>query len=81
VLCGLFLGAGLYVIPQHLRILQPYNAQQTAVFYLVDTIGMFLGVSFAVWIGVPRFGERGPRVSELSCSASPMPSLFSSGRI
>ena len=29
---------------------------QTAVFYLVDTIGMFLGVSFAVWIGVPRFG-------------------------
>jgi hypothetical protein len=25
------------------------------VFYLVDTIGMFLGVSFAVCIGVPRF--------------------------
>jgi hypothetical protein len=56
LLCGLFLGAGLYVIPQYLRILQPYNAQQTAVFCLVDTVGMFLGVSFAVWIGVPRFG-------------------------
>jgi MFS transporter, DHA2 family, multidrug resistance protein len=56
LLCGVFLGAGLYVIPQYLRILQPYNAQQTAVFYLVDTVGLFLGVTAAVWIGVPRFG-------------------------
>jgi MFS transporter, DHA2 family, multidrug resistance protein len=56
LLCGAFLGAGLYVIPQYLRILQPYNAEQTAFFYLVDTIGLFLGVSCAVWIGVPRFG-------------------------
>ena len=56
LLCGVFLGAGLYVIPQYLRILQPYDAQQTAVFYLVDTIGLSLGVNFAVWIGVPRFG-------------------------
>ena len=55
LLCGVFLGAGLYVIPQYLRILQPYNAQQTAGFYLVDTVGLFLGVSFAVWIGIPRF--------------------------
>jgi MFS transporter, DHA2 family, multidrug resistance protein len=56
LLCGVFLGAGLYVIPQYLRILQPYNAQQTAVFYLIDTIGLALGVHCAVWIGVPRFG-------------------------
>jgi MFS transporter, DHA2 family, multidrug resistance protein len=56
LLCGVFLGAGLYVIPQYLRILQPYNAQQTAVFFLVDTLGLSLGVSCAVWIGVPRFG-------------------------
>jgi hypothetical protein len=48
---------GLYVIPQYLRILQPYNAQQTAVFYLVDAIGLFLGVNSAVWIGVPRLGS------------------------
>jgi MFS transporter, DHA2 family, multidrug resistance protein len=56
LLCGVFLGAGLYIIPQYLRILQPYSAEQTAVFYLVDTIGLSLGVSCAVWIGVPRFG-------------------------
>jgi len=56
LLCGVFLGAGLYVIPQYLRIIQPYNAQQTAVFYLVDTIGTLLGASSAVWICVPRFG-------------------------
>ncbi len=56
LLCGVFVGAGLYVIPQYLRILQPYNAQQTAVFYLVDSVAMFLGVSVAVWVGVPRFG-------------------------
>jgi len=56
LLCGVFLGAGLYVIPQYLRILQPYNAQQTAVFYFVDTVGLFLGANSAVWIGVPRFG-------------------------
>jgi len=56
LLCGAFMGAGLYVIPQYLRIIQSYNAQQTSVFYLVDTIGLLTGVSVAVWIGVPRFG-------------------------
>src|SRR5271157_3501471 len=34
----------------------PQQLMQTAVFYLVDTIGLSLGVNFAVWIGVPRFG-------------------------
>jgi hypothetical protein len=56
LLCGVFVGAGLYVIPQYLRILQPYDAQQTAVFYLVDSVAMFLGVTAVVWIGLPHFG-------------------------
>jgi len=56
LLGGAFQGAGLYVIPQYLRIIQPYSAQQAAMFYVVDTIGLFLGVNAAVWVGVPRLG-------------------------
>jgi MFS transporter, DHA2 family, multidrug resistance protein len=56
LLGGAFMGAALYVIPQYLRIIEPYNAQQAAMFYVVDTIGLFIGVSAAVWFGVPRFG-------------------------
>ena len=56
LLGGAFLGTGLYVIPQYLRIIEPYNAQQAAMFYVVDTIGLYIGVNMAVWVGVPRFG-------------------------
>jgi DHA2 family multidrug resistance protein len=56
LLGGAFMGAGLYVIPQYLRIIEPYNAQQAAMFYVVDTIGLLIGVSTAAWVGVPRFG-------------------------
>lgn len=56
VIVGIFQGAGLYIIPQYLRIIQPYNAGQTAVFFLYEAIGLFIGVTAAVWIGVPRLG-------------------------
>ena len=58
LLGGAFLGTGLYVIPQYLRIIEPSNARQAAMFYVVDTIGLYIGVNMAVWVVFPALEQR-----------------------
>ena len=43
---GVLLSASLFVLPQYLRGVQDYNATQTALFFCVDAIAMYVGLAF-----------------------------------
>jgi DHA2 family multidrug resistance protein len=46
VIFGVLLSASLFVLPQYLRGVQDYNATQTALFFCVDAIAMYGGLTF-----------------------------------
>jgi DHA2 family multidrug resistance protein len=46
VIFGVLLSASLFVLPQYLRGVQDYNATQTALFFCVDAIAMYVGLAF-----------------------------------
>jgi MFS transporter, DHA2 family, multidrug resistance protein len=56
LIIGALFGAGLYVAPQYLRFVQDYSATQTGGFISCYTSGLILGLFFALWFLVPRFG-------------------------
>jgi len=49
-------GAGLYVVPQYLRFVQDYSALQAGGFISMYTLGLGLGLQFALHLLVPRLG-------------------------
>ena len=58
MILGALMGGGLYVIPQYLRHVQDYNAQQTGFFIALYCGGLGLGLPFALRVLVPRWGGR-----------------------
>jgi DHA2 family multidrug resistance protein len=58
MIVGALLGAGLYVIPQYLRLLQDYSATQTGEFFSLFALGFGLGSLLTLRIFVPRLGIR-----------------------
>jgi MFS transporter, DHA2 family, multidrug resistance protein len=56
LIVGAFFGAGLYVVPQYLRFVQDYSALQAGGFISMYTLGLGLGLQFALHLLVPRFG-------------------------
>jgi MFS transporter, DHA2 family, multidrug resistance protein len=59
MILGAFLGAGLYVVPQYLRLVQGYSATQTGGFISMYTTGLGTGLVLALRVLNPRLG--GPR--------------------
>ncbi|MGA7840080.1 MAG: MFS transporter [Candidatus Acidiferrales bacterium] len=53
---GAFFGAGLYVVPQYLRFVQDYSALQAGGFISMYTLGLGLGLQFALHLLIPRLG-------------------------
>ncbi|HEY4950180.1 MAG TPA: MFS transporter [Candidatus Acidoferrales bacterium] len=56
LIVGAFFGAGLYVVPQYLRSIQDYSALQAGGFISMYTLGLGLGLQFALHLLVPRLG-------------------------
>src|SRR6202167_2716833 len=56
MIVGAFFGAGLYVVPQYLRFVQDYSALQAGGFISMYTLGLGLGLQFALHLLVPRLG-------------------------
>src|ERR1700689_1441585 len=56
LIVGAFFGAGLYVVPQYLRFVQDYSALQAGGFISMYTLGLGLGLQFALHLLVPRLG-------------------------
>src|SRR3984957_3342075 len=56
LIVGAFFGAGLYVVPQYLRSVQDYSALQAGGFISMYTLGLGLGLQFALHLLVPRLG-------------------------
>ena len=56
LIVGAFFGAGLYVMPQYLRFVQDYSALQAGGFISMYTLGLGLGLQFALHLLVPRLG-------------------------
>jgi MFS transporter, DHA2 family, multidrug resistance protein len=56
LIVGAFFGAGLYVVPQYLRFVQDYSATQAGGFISMYTLGLGLGLQYALHFLVPRLG-------------------------
>ncbi len=56
LIVGAFFGAGLYVVPQYLRFVQDYSALQAGGFISMYTLGLGLGLQFALHFLIPRLG-------------------------
>src|ERR1700723_1393458 len=56
LIVGAFFGAGLYVVPQYLRFVQDYSALQAGGFISMYTLGLGLGLQYALHLLVPRLG-------------------------
>jgi DHA2 family multidrug resistance protein len=56
LIVGAFFGAGLYVVPQYLRFVQDYSALQAGGFISMYTLGLGLGLQFALHLLIPRLG-------------------------
>ena len=54
-LLGACMGCALYVIPQYLRIVQSYDAYQTALFSVPYVLGIAAGINVILWVLLPRF--------------------------
>lgn len=63
MIVGALLGAGLYVIPQYLRIVQDYSTTQTGEFISLYTLGFGSGAMLTLRVLVPRIG---PRLSSIA---------------
>jgi len=59
LIVGAILGAGLFVVPQYLRVVQDYSATQTGGFISMYTAGLGLGLVLSLRVFIPRLG--GPR--------------------
>jgi MFS transporter, DHA2 family, multidrug resistance protein len=58
MIVGALLGAGLYVIPQYLRIVQDYSTTQTGEFISLYSLGFGSGAMLTLRVFVPRLGPR-----------------------
>jgi DHA2 family multidrug resistance protein len=56
MIVGAFFGAGLYVVPQYLRSVQDYSALQAGGFISMYTLGLGLGLQYALHLLIPRLG-------------------------
>ena len=56
LIVGAFFGAGLYVVPQYLRSVQDYSAVQAGGFISMYTLGLGLGLQYALHLLIPRLG-------------------------
>src|ERR1700678_380991 len=56
LIVGAFFGAGLYVVPQYLRSVQDYSALQAGGFISMYTLGLGMGVQYALHLLLPRLG-------------------------
>jgi MFS transporter, DHA2 family, multidrug resistance protein len=56
LIVGAFFGAGLYVVPQYLRFVQDYSATQAGGFISMYTLGLGLGLQYALHLLIPRLG-------------------------
>jgi len=56
LIVGAFFGAGLYVVPQYLRFVQDYSAFQAGGFISMYTLGLGLGLQYALHLLIPRLG-------------------------
>src|ERR1700735_388507 len=56
LIVGAFFGAGLYVVPQYLRFVQDYSALQAGGFISMYTLGLGLGLQYALHLLMPRLG-------------------------
>ena len=56
LIVGAFFGAGLYVVPQYLRFVQDYSAMQAGGFISMYTLGLGLGLQYALHLLIPRLG-------------------------
>jgi len=56
LIVGAFFGAGLYVVPQYLRSVQDYSALQAGGFISMYTLGLGLGLQYALHLLIPRLG-------------------------
>src|SRR6202522_2545839 len=56
LIVGAFFGAGLYVVPQYLRSVQDYSALQAGGFISMYTLGLGLGLQYALHVLMPRLG-------------------------
>jgi MFS family permease len=56
LIVGAFFGAGLYVVPQYLRFVQDYSALQAGGFISMYTLGLGLGLQYALHLLIPRLG-------------------------
>src|ERR1700728_722691 len=56
MIVGAFFGAGLYVVPQYLRFVQDYSALQAGGFISMYTLGLGLGLQYALHLLIPRLG-------------------------
>ena len=56
LIVGAFFGAGLYVVPQYLRFVQDYSALQAGGFISTYTLGLGLGLQYALHLLMPRLG-------------------------
>jgi MFS transporter, DHA2 family, multidrug resistance protein len=56
LIVGAFFGAGLYVVPQYLRSVQNYSALQAGGFISMYTLGLGLGLQYALHLLIPRLG-------------------------
>src|ERR1700678_2521056 len=56
LIVGAFFGAGLYVVPQYLRSVQDYSALQAGGFISMYTLGLGLGLQYALHLLLPRLG-------------------------
>ena len=56
LIVGAFFGAGLYVVPQYLRSVQEYSAMQAGGFISMYTLGLGLGLQYALHLLIPRLG-------------------------
>ena len=56
LIVGAFFGAGLYVVPQYLRFVQDCSALQAGGFISMYTLGLGLGLQYALHLLMPRLG-------------------------
>jgi MFS transporter, DHA2 family, multidrug resistance protein len=56
LIVGAFFGAGLYVVPQYLRSVQDYSALQAGGFISMYTLGLGMGLQYALHLLLPRLG-------------------------
>src|SRR5271155_1254810 len=70
MIVGAFFGAGLYVVPQYLRFVQDYSALQAGGFISMYTLGLGLGLQYALHLLIPRLGPLRTLVGGLLILAS-----------